>query len=102
MEKLRFKDENGNKYPDLIIEQLKKAGTIISGWTPKTNIKEYWSGNNIWITPKDLSNLKNNYILNSERKISDLGIKKSNTRLIKKNSIKNLKEFKIDMLEKMF
>lgn len=31
MEKLRFKDENGNKYPDLIIEQLKKAGTIISG-----------------------------------------------------------------------
>jgi len=33
---------------------------VISGSTPKTNIQEYWTNGDInWITPNDLSKLKN-------------------------------------------
>ena len=39
------------------IEQL---GKIISGGTPSTTNENYWNGEVIWITPKDLSKNKSN------------------------------------------
>lgn len=35
--------------------EIKKLGeicSIVNGGTPDTKIKEFWDGNNLWITPK--------------------------------------------------
>lgn len=61
---------------------------VISGSTPKTNIKEYWTNGEInWITPNDLSKLKNKYINNIERKITASGLKSCSTILINQESL---------------
>lgn len=40
---------------------LSKIIEIISGGTPKTNVKEYWNGDIPWISIKDFVNV-NRYI----------------------------------------
>ena len=70
--------------------QQKKLGDVcevINGGTPKTNIKEYWDGNILWITPKDLGRNKNIFVDDTIRKITVLGLKKSSAQLIPANSI---------------
>ncbi|WP_288680212.1 restriction endonuclease subunit S [uncultured Brachyspira sp.] len=53
---------------------ISKIGTIITGNTPSTKNESFWNGNNIWVTPTDI---KQKYISNSERKLTDDGLKKS-------------------------
>ena len=53
---------------------ISKIGTIITGNTPSTKNESFWNGNNVWITPTDI---KQKYISNSERKLTDDGLKKS-------------------------
>ena len=49
---------------------------IISGSTPKTEVKEYWGGEYKWITPAELS--ENSYIVyDTARHITKLGIQKT-------------------------
>ena len=31
--------------------KLGQLAEIVSGSTPRTNVKEYWDGNILWITP---------------------------------------------------
>ena len=50
--------------------------TIVSGSTPKTGIEEYWKGNLKWITPAEIE--EDTYIIgDSERKITELAVKKT-------------------------
>jgi len=67
--------------------RLEQIGEIISGGTPPTKIKEYWSGDIPWITPKDLSKLKTKYITHGERNITKQGLDNSSAKLIPKNTI---------------
>jgi restriction endonuclease S subunit len=62
---------------------------IETGSTPKTNIKEYWENGNIkWITPKDLGKITTSkFILDTERKITQKGLKSCSTTIIPKGSI---------------
>lgn len=60
---------------------------IISGSTPKTDQKEYWDGNILWITPKDLSKYKNKYIENTSRKITGEGYKSCSATIIPENNV---------------
>jgi len=46
---------------------------IVSGATPKTMVKEYWDGDILWATPKDLGQLNSTEISDTERKITDNG-----------------------------
>lgn len=64
------------------------VGTIIGGGTPSTSIKEYWdNGEIVWITPAYMSSLTSNYISNSYKKITKLGLDKSSAKLMPKGSI---------------
>ena len=54
------------------------------GGTPATKETKYWNGNNLWVS---ISDLNNDIITNTERKITDLGIEKSSVKLIKKGTI---------------
>jgi restriction endonuclease S subunit len=61
--------------------------TILSGTTPKSEVKAFWNGTHTWITPTDLGKLKGFLIHNSERSITDEGIKHSNLSLIPKGAV---------------
>ncbi len=70
--------------------ETKKLGEItkiINGGTPKTNKKEYWDGEILWITPKDLGKLEGVYVNNTSRKISEKGLNKSSAKIIPPNSV---------------
>ncbi len=60
----------------------------VGGGTPSTKVSEYWdNGNIIWITPTDVT--KNNCIvlLDSEKKITEEGLKKSSAKLVPPDTI---------------
>ncbi len=60
---------------------------MIGGGTPKTGVSRYWSGDIVWITPKDLGKLKGNDIYDSCKKISSEGLKESSARLLPKGTV---------------
>jgi len=60
---------------------------IISGSTPKTSLKEYWGGDILWITPKDLSGYNNKYIYKTNRTITKEGYNSCSTIIIPENNV---------------
>ena len=59
---------------------------IISGGTPKTNIKEYWGGDNLWITPAEIEE-NSYYIDDTERKITNIAVLKTNLKELCKQDL---------------
>ena len=59
---------------------------IISGGTPDTSNTKYWNGNIGWLSVNDFNN-DLRYVYNSEKKITELGLKKSNTNLLEQGDI---------------
>jgi type I restriction enzyme S subunit len=56
---------------------------IISGGTPQTSVEEYWNDGNIgWLSVTDFNN-DLRYVYDSEKKITEKGLKESNTKLLK-------------------
>ncbi|MBE2281151.1 MAG: restriction endonuclease subunit S [Ignavibacteriaceae bacterium] len=53
---------------------------IILGGTPKTNTPSFWNGNIPWVSVKDLNDFKKIY--NTERFITEAGLRNSNTKLL--------------------
>ena len=43
---------------DWEVVKIEELGKIVSGGTPKTNVKSYWNGNISWLTPTDVTALK--------------------------------------------
>ena len=50
--------------------------SIAGGATPSTTNSEYWNGEYAWVTPKDLSGVAEKVLIDSERKITQAGVKK--------------------------
>lgn len=69
------------------IKTIEEVTNIVSGGTPKSEIPEYWGGDILWITPKDMGQLQSVYTSETSRTISQLGLSKSSAKLIKKNSV---------------
>jgi len=69
----------------------KKLGEIAEtkmGGTPRTTHKEFWdNGNIIWITPEDMKKDMINFIRDSRRKITTLGLEKSSAKLFPKDTV---------------
>lgn len=70
-----------------LVKNLGEVCHVIGGGTPKTNISEYWKGDIVWITPKDLGKLKETEISRSFKMISAEGLKESSARLLPKGSV---------------
>ncbi len=65
---------------------LSKVIDIISGGTPKTKVPEYWNGSVGWLSVTDFNNdLRNVY--RTEKTITELGVKHSNTKFLEKGDI---------------
>lgn len=86
--------KNGSKLPELRFKgftdaweqrKLESLGKIITGNTPSTLKKEYWSTNSegvVWITPTDINSVKTDW---SERLLTEEGA--SQARIVPANSI---------------
>lgn len=61
-----------------------EIATLLNGGTPKTSVPEYWDGNINWISAKDITNSNNQFIIRTEKTITELGIKKSAAKLLPK------------------
>jgi len=59
---------------------------IIGGGTPSKKISEYWNGNIDWLTVTDF-NTGRKYVISAEQKITNLGLEKSSTKILKKGQI---------------
>lgn len=57
---------------------------VYSGGTPDTRKSEYWNGNIKWLSSGET---RNDFIYDTDKKITDLGVTNSSTKLANKNSI---------------
>lgn len=70
--------------------EVKKLGDvcdIYNGGTPDTTVQEFWDGNNLWITPKDMGKAQSIFVDDTSRKITDAGLKNSSAKMLPINSI---------------
>ena len=68
-QELRFKDENGNDYPEWEEKYLEEIGEIITGKTPSTKDEKNWNGSIQFVTPTDIND--NKYQKYTQRKVSE-------------------------------
>ena len=61
--------------------------TTLGGGTPSTWDSEYWNGNVTWITPTDVTRNNSIVLLDSEKKISESGLKNSSAKLLPPETI---------------
>ncbi len=76
-------DINPNNLPEGW--RLGKIGEILEvrgGTTPSTSNQEFWNGSFNWTSPKDLSSLRVPVLLNTEKKITEAGLKKVGSGLL--------------------
>ena len=59
---------------------------LIGGGTPKTSNPDYWDGDIPWISVKDF-NGERRYVGATEKKITQLGLKNSSTKILSKNDL---------------
>ena len=73
-----------NGWPTKTLDQVCE---IINGGTPKTGVREYWDGNHLWITPAEMGKRLSPHVSDTERKITDLGLRNSSARMLPPNSV---------------
>ncbi len=77
---IRFKQDDGSDFPDWEERRLGEVADIIGGGTPDTSNKKFWEKGNItWFIP---SEIKQKYIQNSMRKITEEGVKASSVTIL--------------------
>lgn len=66
------------------IQSIEEVVTVKGGTTPSTNNPEFWGGDIFWCTPRDLSRLSSPVLLDTERKITETGLRSIGSGLFKK------------------
>jgi type I restriction enzyme, S subunit len=71
-----------SRWKEYTIQEI--AASVFSGGTPSTQVKEYWSGNNSWLSSGET---RNKFITKTEKRITEEGIQNSSTKLAQKEDI---------------
>jgi type I restriction enzyme, S subunit len=98
-----FPNEKGEPYKSSGGEMVEsELGEIPKGWevgtlseildvkggtTPSTKETKYWNGSINWSSPRDLSNLKFPLLIDTEKKITELGLSKISSGLLPKGTL---------------
>ncbi|SET59071.1 type I restriction enzyme, S subunit [Nitrosomonas marina] len=65
-----------------------EVSNAVGGGTPSTKVPEYWDDGDItWFVPKDLTQNNSLILLDSEKKITKLGLQKSSAKMLPPNTI---------------
>jgi type I restriction enzyme, S subunit len=88
--RLRFPGHEHTRITNGVPEGWDKASAlaamnVLSGGTPKTTVPDYWEGDIPFYTPKDATD--SYYVLETERSITELGLKNCNSRLYAPDSV---------------
>jgi type I restriction enzyme, S subunit len=75
-QELRFKDENGNDFPEWEESKLGELGSFFSGGTPLTTKREYFNGNIPFIRSGEI------YSNSTEQYISEEGLANSSAKMV--------------------
>ena len=67
--------------------KLSELVEVKNGSTPSTAREDFYEGDIVWITPKDLSNNKSKYVYSSERRITKAGFDSCSTSLLPIGSV---------------
>jgi len=70
--------------------QTKRIGDVcevVNGGTPKTSVAEYWGGEHLWITPAEMGKRESPYADETERKLTDAGLRDSSARMLPPYSV---------------
>ena len=90
---LRFPGHEHVKIVDGVPEgwekkRIEEVAETLGGGTPSTKIREYWEDGDItWFVPKDLTNNNCLVLLDSEKKITGTGLKKSSAKMLPPETI---------------
>ncbi|WP_239748800.1 MULTISPECIES: restriction endonuclease subunit S [unclassified Mammaliicoccus] len=69
-QELRFKDENGNEYPEWEVKKLGDIANITKGFTPSTKNNDYWNDKNKnWLS---IAGMSDKYLYNGNKGITEL------------------------------
>lgn len=67
---------------------INEVAETIGGGTPSTKVDEYWNDGDVtWFVPRDLTNNDSLVLLGSEKKITELGLKKSSAKILPPETI---------------
>ncbi|MFA5923152.1 MAG: restriction endonuclease subunit S [Methylococcaceae bacterium] len=80
-QQLRFKDDDGQDFPEWEDESLGGVGAIITGKTPSTTNESLWNGDIQFVTPTDITEEK--YQFKTQRTVEN----NANLKILPKNSI---------------
>ncbi|PIQ27295.1 MAG: restriction endonuclease subunit S [Bacteroidetes bacterium CG18_big_fil_WC_8_21_14_2_50_41_14] len=69
------------------VDNIGQYVNIKGGTTPSTKNPDYWDGKIHWTSPKDLSNIKQPYLFDTEKKITPEGLKKISSGLLPKGTL---------------
>ena len=70
------------------IKIISQVAETSGGGTPSTKVPQYWEDGNItWFVPKDLTQNKSLVLLDSEKKITDVGLQKSSAKMLPPEAI---------------
>lgn len=65
-----------------VVEPLSKVIQLIGGGTPKRSEPDYWGGDVLWFSVKDAPSDGDVWVVDTEEKITRLGLQKSSTKLL--------------------
>ena len=66
-----------------IIKTISDLAECIGGATPSTKNPDFWDGGHLtWTSPKDLSDAKSIHLMQTDRKITEAGLKKISSGLL--------------------
>jgi len=68
-------------------KKIAEVCETLGGGTPSTKVSEYWDGDITWVVPTDITNNNSLVLLESERKITEKGLRKSSAKLVPAETI---------------
>jgi len=67
--------------------KISEVCDTVGGGTPSTKVREYWNGDITWIVPTDVTRNDCLVLLDSARKITSAGLRKSSAKLVPSDTI---------------
>ena len=67
--------------------KIREFASVVTGATPSSKHPEYYDGDIVWFTPKDLSDQKSKYVSGGERNITKEGFDSCSTKMLSAGSV---------------
>lgn len=64
-----------------------KVCEVVNGGTPKTKVPSYWGDQHLWITPAEMGKRESPFAADTQRKLTDEGLRNCSASLLPPNSV---------------